>query len=158
MKKKISVSLALTILFVSLTVCFVVTMLLSTRLFENKIESVNAKEAVYDKISDIDAMVRQNYYSTINNDDILDSLSSGYINGLGDSESRYLTSAEYTHYQDILSGKIYGVGISIIKSKEERFYPEQQCGFIGGSEARASLNRPAALNHQYTQTQTGDEN
>ncbi|MBQ3394668.1 MAG: PDZ domain-containing protein [Oscillospiraceae bacterium] len=122
MKKKISVSLALTILFVSLTVCFVVTMLLSTRLFENKIESVNAKEAVYDKISDIDAMVRQNYYSTINNDDILDSLSSGYINGLGDSESRYLTSAEYTHYQDILSGKIYGVGISIIKSKEDSGY------------------------------------
>lgn len=122
MKKKISVSLALTILFVSLTVCFVVTMLLSTRLFENKIESVNAKEAVYDKISDIDAMVRQNYYTSVNNDDILDALSSGYINGLGDSESRYLTSAEYTNYQDILSGKIYGVGINIIKSKEDSGY------------------------------------
>ncbi len=122
MKKKISVSLALTILFISLTVCFVLTMLLSTRLFENKIESVNAKEALYDKISDIDAMVRQNYYATVNNDSILDALSSGYVNGLGDTESRYLTSAEYTHHMDIHSGKIYGIGVNIIKSKEDSGY------------------------------------
>ena len=122
MKKKITIGTGLTILFISLTVCFCLTILLATRLFESKIESVNAKETLYDKISDIDSMVRQNYYATPDSDRILESLSAGYINGLDDDESRYLTSDEYMHYQDILSGKIFGVGFSVVKSKEDSGY------------------------------------
>jgi carboxyl-terminal processing protease len=122
MKKKITVGFSLTILFVSLIVCFCLTMLLSTKLFESKIESVNAKEALYEKIADIDSVVREHYYTSVNQNKVLEFMSRGYLKGLGDSESTYLTQEEYTNYQDVLAGKIFGVGLSIIKSRTDSGY------------------------------------
>ena len=53
MKKKITLSTAITLMFVAMTVTFCLTMIASARIFEAKVESVNEKEIMYDKISDI---------------------------------------------------------------------------------------------------------
>ena len=41
------------------------------------------------------------------------------MNGLKDSESKYLTTAEVTSYQEEMDGKIIGIGMDIAKSKED---------------------------------------
>ncbi len=138
MRKKITLSAAISYMFIAMTVTFCLTMILSARMFEAKVSSVNEKESMYDKVSDIDRVVRQNYYTAINDENIYNSLSSGYVNGLKDSESRYLTTAEVVQYQEEMSGKIIGVGMDIVKSKEDggymrvyRVYPESPADVQG---------------------------
>lgn len=122
MRKKITLGTAIGLMFMAMTLTFCVTMLLSTRIFESRVESVSEKESMYDKISDIDSAVKQNFYTTVDSDKILDALSAGYINGLGDSESKYLTADQVIDYQRILRGKIIGVGVEFSKSREKGGY------------------------------------
>ncbi len=122
MKKKITLSTALSYMFIAMTVTFCLTMIVSSRMFEAKVQSVNEKESMYDKISDIDQVVRQNYYAEINDASIYDNLSKGYVNGLYDSESRYLTVEEVGDYQEEFSGKIIGVGMDFTKSRDDSGY------------------------------------
>ena len=46
MKKKITLSTAITLMFVAMTVTFCLTMIASSRLFEAKVQSVNEKEVM----------------------------------------------------------------------------------------------------------------
>ncbi len=122
MRKKITLSAAISYMFIAMTVTFCLTMVLSSRMFEAKVQSVNEKESMYDKISDIDRVVRQNYYKEINDNKIYEHLSAGYVNGLSDSESRYLTVEEVGDYQEELSGKIIGIGMDFTKSRDDGGY------------------------------------
>ena len=122
MKKKITLSTAITLMFVAMTVTFCLTMIASSRLFEAKVQSVNEKEVMYDKISDIDQTVRQNFYAVVNDDKVLESMASGYIQGLSDSESKYYSSEAVTEYQQMLDGKIIGIGLDFVKSREDSGY------------------------------------
>ena len=54
MRKKITLSAAISLMFVAMTVTFCLTMIVSTKMFEAKVDSVNEKEVMYDKIADID--------------------------------------------------------------------------------------------------------
>lgn len=122
MKKKINLSMAISIMFIAMTVTFCVTMIVSSRLFEAKVESVNEKEVMYDKISDIDQAVRQNFYTAVDDTQVLESMASGYVAGLGDAETEYLTAAQVTEYQQMMDGKIIGIGADFVKSREDSGY------------------------------------
>ena len=122
MKKRITISTAITLMFVAMTVTFCLTMIASTRIFEAKVQSVNEKEVMYDKISDIDQTVRQNFYAPVLDDKVLESMAAGYIQGLSDSESKYYSSEEVTEYQQMLDGKIIGIGMDFVKSREDSGY------------------------------------
>ncbi|MEG1781995.1 MAG: S41 family peptidase [Oscillospiraceae bacterium] len=122
MKKKISVSEAISLLFVAMTVTFCLTMVISTKMFEEKVASVNEKAAMYEKIADVENIVRQNFYTSIDQESIYNSLATGYINGLKDSESVYYSAGEVAVQQEISKGKVIGVGVDIAKSKENNGY------------------------------------
>ena len=109
-------------MFVAMTVTFCLTMIASSRIFEAKVESVNEKEVMYDKISDIDQTVRQNFYAMVDDQQVLESMAAGYVAGLYDSESKYYTSEEVTEYQQKLDGKIIGIGMDFAKSREDSGY------------------------------------
>ncbi len=122
MKKKITLSTAITIMFVAMTVTFCLTMIVSSRLFEAKVASVNEKEVMYDKISDIDRAVRQNFYTAVDDTKVLESMAAGYIAGLGDAEAKYYSSDAVAEYQQVLDGKIIGIGVDFVKSREDSGY------------------------------------
>lgn len=122
MRKKITLSTAISLMFVAMTVTFCLTMIVSTKLFEAKVDSVNEKEVMYDKIADIDRTVRQNFYTAVNDTQVLESMAAGYVAGLGDVEARYYTSRQVTEYQQVLDGKIIGIGADFVKSREDSGY------------------------------------
>lgn len=122
MRKKITLSAAISLMFVAMTVTFCLTMIVSTKMFEAKVDSVNEKEVMYDKIADIDRTVRQNFYTAVNDTQVLESMAAGYVAGLGDVESRYYTSQQVTEYQQVLDGKIIGIGAEFVKSREDSGY------------------------------------
>lgn len=155
MRKKITLSTAISYMFIAMTVTFCLTMILSARMFEAKVSSVNEKESMYDKVSDIDQVVRQNYYTAIDDTNIFDSLSRGYVNGLKDSESKYLTAAEVTEYQEEMNGKIIGAGMDITKSKEDggymkvyKVYPESSADVQGivANDLLTAINGISVIN------------
>ena len=155
MRKKITLSAAISYMFIAMTVTFCLTMVLSSRMFEAKVQSVNEKESMYDKVSDIDQVVRQNYYKEIDDNKIYESLSAGYVDGLRDSESYYLTADEVKAYQEELSGKIIGIGMDFSKSREDsgymkvyNVYPESPAdvqGIVAG-DLISSINGVSTIN------------
>lgn len=115
MRKKITVSTALSFMFIAITITFCLTMILSAKIFENKVSNVNEKETMYSKISEIDQTVRQHYYTDIDDGAVVDGLSAGYINALKDSEAKYYTASEVTALQNLSKGKLTGIGLKVQK-------------------------------------------
>ena len=115
MRKKITLSTALSFAFIAITVTFCLTMILSARIFETKVSNVNEKETMYSKISEIDQTVRQHFYTEIDDSAVVDGLSAGYISALNDSEAKYYSASEVTALQNLSKGKVTGIGIEVQK-------------------------------------------
>ena len=79
MNKKISISLAITIAIIAMTVTFSVTMVLAGQHFNNTVSSVKEKENMYSKLAEIDKYVRDNAYYEINDDTLNDTIAAGYV-------------------------------------------------------------------------------
>ena len=113
MNKKISVGIAVAFIFIAITITFTATMIYAMDLFDRKIINVQERAAMYEKISEIDSVIRQNYYLPIDDKRIMTGLSQGYLLGLGDEYTRYMTSAEISAMRASNSGEIVGVGLSV---------------------------------------------
>ncbi len=141
MKKKISVSLAAAIAIIAMTVTFSVTMILAMKMFDRTVSDVNEKQAMYNKLAEVDQVVRDNFYTEINDDTLYDMLATGYIAGLGDRNSRYYTAKQVIERNDIASGKLMGIGVELTKDtsgyfKVVKLYtgsPAETAGLVKGT-------------------------
>lgn len=115
MNKKISVNLALAIAIIAMTVTFSVTMILSQQMFNKTVASVREKEIMYENLAEIDRDVRSNYYGEINDETLYDMIATGYMAGIGDSNARYYTAAQYLEYLNVQSGAVVSVGVDVVK-------------------------------------------
>ena len=115
MNKKISISMALTIAIIAMTVTFSVTMILARQLFDSTIPSVKEKESMYSKLAEIDKYVRANYYGDIQDATLYDTLGYGYILGIGDKNATYYTAKQYTDLLELQNGNLMGIGVEVIK-------------------------------------------
>ena len=89
MNKKISLGAALALMLIVTAVTFSITMIFSRQTFSTTVTNISEREAMYDKLAEIDSYVRKNYYGTIDENNLNDYLSVGYIAGLSDrSEER----------------------------------------------------------------------
>ncbi len=114
MKKQVSLSLLLTVVFIAMTLTFSITMIIAMNIFDRTVSSTTQKALMYEKIQEIDAVVRQNYLNDVPAD-LIDKISAGYITGIQDRYSRYYTAEQYTQVLNRLSGKILGIGVDIVK-------------------------------------------
>ena len=113
MNKRVSIGITIAFIFIAVAITFTATMLYAMKLFDQKIIGVQERAVMYDKISEIDSVIRQNYYLPIEERKVMNGLSSGYISGLGDEYTRYMTSAEITQMKAASSGEIIGVGLEV---------------------------------------------
>ncbi|MEG1049207.1 MAG: S41 family peptidase, partial [Oscillospiraceae bacterium] len=121
MRKKITFSAALSAIFVAITVTFCLTMILSSRLFETKVSNVNEKEAMYSKLAEVDQIVRQHFYTKLDDAKLYDGLAGGYLSSLGDTDAKYYTAAEVNALQNLSKGKLVGIGVEISKDRESGY-------------------------------------
>jgi len=115
MHKKISISLAITVALLAMTVTFSITMIMAMRMFDSQVQSVQEKESMYGKVSEIDKFVRGNYYGDINDDTLYDTIASGYMLGIGDKYAAYYTAKAYADLQNVQNGKVLGIGVDVVK-------------------------------------------
>ena len=115
MNKKISISMALTIAIIAMTVTFSITMILARQMFDATIPSVKEKENMYSKIAELDKYVRANYYGDIQDATLNDMMAYGYVLGIGDKDANYYTAKQYAELVEVQNGNIMGIGVEVIK-------------------------------------------
>lgn len=111
MNKKISVGMALSLIFISVALTITITMSVSMGVYNRIIKDVSARSNLYSAVSEIDDLVRENYYGEINEGLLNIMISDGYAQGIGDRYSRYLTADEYAVYKEEEKGNKGGIGI-----------------------------------------------
>lgn len=133
MNKKISLGLTLSLIAVSIAVTFILTSFFSLQSFNTKVVDVNEKAKKYAALQSLDAIVRENYLGDINEQSLEDSIMKGYVEGLNDKYSRYMTAEEYLTQLNNESGTLVGLGLTL---------SEDESGYIRISEILS--NSPAA--------------
>ena len=113
MNKKISLGLAISLMAVSIAVTFVLTSFFSLKKYNRQIIDVNEKGKVYSSLQLLDAQTREKYYGDINEENLSEGILKGYVNGLGDKFSKYLSQEEYISEKTSNSGESVGLGLTL---------------------------------------------
>ena len=113
MNKKISLGLALSLIAIASAVTFILTSFFSLQSFNKKVVDVNEKSKKYNSLQVLDSYVRENYLGDINENELSDGILKGYISGLDDKYSKYLTEEEYLSEQNEDEGQLVGLGLSL---------------------------------------------
>lgn len=120
MKKKISVGMLISLVAIACAITYVVTITVSTNMFNRLIGGVNEREEIYSKIQEIDSYVRNASYYDIDESTLINGIVNGYIGGLADSGAQYLTAAQAYKKMQVESGTVVSVGFEA--EKEESGY------------------------------------
>lgn len=120
MNKKISLGAAIAMMAIIAAATFSITMVYSRQTFNKTVLNIKERESTYTKLSEIDKWVRQNYYGSIDSDKLMDSIASGYIQGIGDPYAKYYTIEEFTKLSQ--SGASKSVGVGIVAQVDESGY------------------------------------
>ena len=113
MNKKISLGLALSLIAVSIAVTFILTSFFSLQNFNEKVADVNEKAKKYSDLQAIDTIIRNDFFGEIDEQYLEDKMLKGYVSGLDDKYSRYLTAEEYLNEKNENSGTLVGLGIAV---------------------------------------------
>lgn len=135
MNRKISLGLALALIFLAIAGTVAVTAAVTMRVYNSIIKDLPSRTSLYSTVSEIDDIVRNNYFGEINDSLLNADLSEGYASGIGDRYSYYMTAAEYAVYLDEMQGQMVGVGANV-------FYDPTDAGLYVSA---VSENSPAAL-------------
>lgn len=117
MNKKISLGLAISLIAIASAVTFILTSLFSLQSFNEKVVDVNEKAQKYSALQNLDSFVRENYYGNIDEKELSDGILKGYVSGLDDKYSRYLTEDEYSIEQSDNEGQLVGLGLTLTEDE-----------------------------------------
>lgn len=123
MNKKISLGLAISCIFLAVALAVSITMMVAMGIYNSMIKDVAQRSGVHSTVSDIDEIVRKNYFGEINENLLKTMISDGYVEGIGDRYSYYMTANEYIDYQEEEKGNKGGIGvIAVYDSKNNNIY------------------------------------
>ena len=112
MGKKITLGTAITLIIIAIAITVSLTMVLALRSFNEKVSSITERENMFAKFTEIDNYVRQNRKDDIDEEELMDSVAKGYIDGIDDPYALYMNTEAYAAYVAASSQTVAGVGIS----------------------------------------------
>ncbi len=111
MNKKISMGVAISLIAIGCAITFVLTWTVSLNIYNSKISSGDQYEGVYEKLRELDAVVRNNYIGTFTDESVENGIINGYVSGIGDKYASYLQENSYYELQQTSGGVVNGAGI-----------------------------------------------
>ena len=121
------------------TVIFVTVSVFAVEFIRNHIITVDYQSIK--TINELENHIKDDFYYSIDNQELTDSLLNGYISGLGDDYATYYPATDAQSHTDKLNGDAYGLGILTINHPETdeiyvwRVYdnsPADNAGIISG--------------------------
>ena len=137
MNRKIPLGIAIGLMALAAAVTFIITYNFSLDTFNSKVRSVSERESIYAQLSEMDKYVRSNFWGTINEDLLTNSIMTGYVTGLDDRFAKYYSAEEYVQQTQTESGITVGLGFSW--EKEESGYIKVTEVTAGSSADQAGL-------------------
>lgn len=136
MNRKISLGVAIALMAIASAVTIAITVSLNMQNFNSRMQSLREREVRYDKISEIDKLVRQNFLGDVDEEAVLNAIAKGYVDGLDDPYAMYLTPAEYKQQMQDYSGQTADVGVSTVMDpsgyiKVIEVYPDSSADTAG---------------------------
>lgn len=120
MNKKISLGMVISLIAIACAITYVVTITVSTNMFNQRIGGVTQREEIYSKIQEIDTYVRNASYYDIDEETLITAIVNGYVDGLADSSAEYLSAAQAYKRQQLAVGTLVSIGVEV--SREESGY------------------------------------
>lgn len=111
MNKKISLGAAIAYMALVAAVAVSITVIWSMSHFNDRVNSITQREAIYEKIAEIDRILRTSYLGTLDEEALRDGMAQGLMAGLEDPYARYLTAQEYQGYVSSESNRYVGIGV-----------------------------------------------
>lgn len=140
MNKKISLGLAISLIAIASAVTFILTSFFSLQNFNQKVVDVNEKAQKYSALQVIDSYVREHYLGDIDEQQLSDGILKGYVTGIDDEYSKYLTADEYQAQKADSAGELIGIGLTV--TEDESGYiriaeilqdsPVEEAGLVAG--------------------------
>lgn len=112
MNKKISVSTAIALIFLAIAGSVAATFAVSMSLYNKLIPNLTDRSDMYNKLENLDSIVNEKYYYEIDGSARNNAMAGGYVEGLGDAGSLYLSADEYVDYDSVIRGKSLGIGVN----------------------------------------------
>lgn len=94
-KKKISIDIFIISILFAIASSVSISVISTVNIFNNKFKNVSKYKQISAKIYELDEIVKNKYNGIIDDNKLNDELRLGYMNGIADKNSRYITKDEY---------------------------------------------------------------
>ena len=113
MNKKISLGWVICIVFLTITLTFLVTWQACEAELNKNLSTLKLSDDVAKKVTEIEGIINAHYIEDISEKDLADFASKGFANAIGDKYAEYYTAEELEKNLVESAGKFTGIGISI---------------------------------------------
>jgi len=113
MSKKISIGAALALALLMVAASIPLTMLYAQNMHNQIIADLPERVEQFQALEEIRAVIQNEFYRPFNADAITAEMVSGYIEGLGDPLSRYLSAEEYAAFLQRIAGQQPELGLEL---------------------------------------------
>lgn len=120
MNKRVSLGAALAALLMVAAVTFSMTWIYARNTFNQRVTDLTEREQMFEKFAEINKHVRNNFYGSINNTLLMDNVARGYMEGIDDKYSTYITAEEYKKRTQS-EEEYVGIG-AVIEQAPDDFY------------------------------------
>lgn len=119
MNKKLPLYSVLILMMLSVVITFNVTYLSVNEKHNRGLKELMQGYGFLNSVMAVNEVVKENYIGEINDEALKEALIEGYLSGIGDKYSAYMTKDEYAAYAEELKGNAVGIGVNVIYSIEE---------------------------------------
>lgn len=116
--RKISLGATVALMLLSAAVTVSLTYTYAMDRFNEKISDLNEREALYNKLSEIDDQARNRFAGQVDESVLQDAICAGYAAGLSNSNVRYMSAERYADYASTSQGVSVGVGINTVMDED----------------------------------------
>ena len=144
MTRKVSFGIVVVLIVISIVISSTATVFIIFTHYNKLISDLPEKAEQYIRLSEIDELLRNEYYGNINIDFIDARLAEGYIDGLDDEYSIYISADEFDDFSNYLDGKMSGSGITAF-CDESTGYLKVSHVASGSSAALAGIDSDCSI-------------
>lgn len=114
-EKEKKTTVAVTKFTMALIFCLCIVLAAAAVLGACKVYQMQKK---YGSLAQLEHAVDQTYYKDVDENAVMESAMKGYVAGLDDPYSQYMTSDEYAAYQTSEAGQTIGIGVTVSQTEE----------------------------------------
>ena len=114
MKKRFSLLTVIVSVLVAMIITFNTTFVIMNVQHNKDLNSILTDNSYMSLILTVEQLINENYLGEVDDEELKNALIRGYLSGIGDEYSQYMTSSEYEAYLDEFRGNAVGIGVNVI--------------------------------------------